>query len=595
MVNCHKDGGSGNGDGHSNYGGIDLCEICENKRKAMRKYRFKIVLGLCLPYVVQSLDTTIIAGALSTIASEFNELSQLNWIVSAYTLTAASFIPFWGQFADVFGRYAAIQWALVFMIFGSVLCSAAPTTSFVMFLLGRAFQGMGCAGCLIVTKVVLADKVTLKENAENNTLFTIVAAVGYGIGPVIGGYLTEVSWRWCFIINIPIGVMALVLVHVITRPELVGAQAVTRNDDVEDPNLSQGFIARVLTLDFGGQLLFILGLGLLILSLTWAGSDYPWSDVRVISTLVVACILIALFLVWEYFLTPGKFLACRFPTQRAMIALNLVFSRNGAIMMYLNFILGMCMYAVFYFVGVYFVIVQGFSSGKSGTSLIYYLPGLGGGAFLANYFCNKRIRQTFWPLFTGTIIEPLGITLLAVGMRNGNLPLVYGMLVLTGVGSGIRFMPGTLHAVGYFPQSVATIVSLMSLSLSLGGAISTTLLMNIFNNTIRTSANSIDVHSVSSTSFSVIEALPEEEQHAFKNDAKQGIFLGFLAVSAFAWLGCVAVMGLGNIKISIGPESESENMREGRNENGDVIVKGSYVMSLLRPRKGIEVRPEDRA
>jgi MFS family permease len=102
----------------------------------------------------------------------------------------------WGQLADVFGRYAALQTALVIMIIGATLCAACPVTAFPMLLVGRALQGMGCAGLSIIVRTCLSDKVTLAENAKNNTIFTIVAGVAYGVGPVIGGYLTEITWRW---------------------------------------------------------------------------------------------------------------------------------------------------------------------------------------------------------------------------------------------------------------------------------------------------------------------------------------------------------------------------------------------------------------
>src|SRR6187402_450592 len=101
---------------------------------------------------------------------------------------------------------------------------------------------------------------------------------------------------------------------------------------------------------------------------------------------------------------------------------------------------------------------------------------------MAMYACNVWPLQTFFPMLLGTIIEPLGITILAVGINSDRLPLVYGMLALTGVGTGIRFMPGTLHGIGYFPNYKASIVSLMSLAVSLGGTFATTVMLNIFNN-----------------------------------------------------------------------------------------------------------------
>jgi len=302
----------------------------------------------------------------------------MNWIVSAFNLTSATFIPFWGQFADIFGRYAAIQTALITTLIGSALCSGAPVHAFPMLLLGRALQGAGCAGIMITSHVILADKVSLKENAKNNTIFAIVGGLGYGIGPVIGGFLTQASWRWCFIINIPIAVAGLVLAHFILRSELLGPQEVTRADGTSDAELPQTFMARVKTIDFGGQFLFLFGMGLLVLSLTWAGSYYAWSDVKIIATLAIGIILIISFLIWEYFMLPGSALSRKFPTQKAMIPLKLLLTRNAGLLMYINFLTGMAMYAVYYFVDLYFALVKNYGPGHAGINLIYYMPGLAG-------------------------------------------------------------------------------------------------------------------------------------------------------------------------------------------------------------------------
>lgn len=453
------------------------------------------------------------------------------------------------------------------MILGSVLCSATPTNAFAMLLLGRAFQGIGCAGLLIVTKIVLADKVSLEENAKNNTIFTIVSGIGYGTGPVIGGYLTQVSWRWCFIINIPIGVLGLVTAHFVLRSELLGPQKITRIDDESNEEQSQTFKARLLTIDYGGQVLFLFGLGLLVLALTWGGSYYPWTDAKVLAPLICSVVLIAAFFAWEYFMLPGNALSRRNPSRRAMIPFRLIFRRNVWILLYTNFLTGMAMYAVFYFVDLYFALVKNFGSGKAGTNLLYYMPGLGAGAYTAMFICNAWPRQTFFPLFLGTAVEPLGITLLAVAINNGNLGVVYGMLALTGFGTGIRLMPGTLHGVGYFPNHIASIVSLMSLSVSLGGTIATTLMLNIFNNTLSTSG--LTFNSPESSSFEAIGGLSETAQAFFKDRAKRGIVLAFFALTSFGWLGVIVIMWMGNVKI-------------GKKGAKDILIKGSYIGSLFR-------------
>jgi len=481
------------------------------------------------------------------------------------------------------------------MLLGSVLCSASPVTAFAMLLLGRAFQGIGRAGLLIVAKAILADKVSLKENAKNNTIFTIVGGVGYGIGPVIGGYLTEVSWRWCFIINIPLAVVGLVLAHFVLRPVLLGPQTITRTDGSTE-EVSQTFAARLNTVDFGGQILFLFGMGLFVLALTWAGAYYPWNDVKVLAPLIVGIVLIIIFLIWEYLMLPGHFLATRSPTRKAMIPLKLLFTRNAGILVYINFITGMAIYAVYYFVDLYFALVKGYSAGQAGTNLTYYMPGLAAGAYLAIFACNVWPLQTFYPLFFGCIVEALGITLLAIAINANHLGLIYGMLALTGVGTGLRMMPGkhslpilqsiqksdrrtgTLHGIAYHPDAIASIVSLMSLALTLGGTLATTIMLNIFNNVLGSSG--IKFNSTSSSSFDEITSLPASEQVFLREKSKRGIVLAFFAITAFMWLGVLTASGLGGVRI-------------GKAEQGDRITgKGSYLGSLVRS-KGEEVVVEE--
>ena len=226
------------------------------------------------------------------------------------------------------------------MLIGSALCAGSPVTAFPMLLFGRALLGMGCAGLNIVVRTVLADKVTLEENSKNNTIFTLVAGIGYGIGPTIGGYLTSVSWRWVFIINIPLGLIGMVGTHFVLRPELLGPKPIIRSDGVEDDR-PPTFLRRLATIDVGGQFFFLFGMGLLLLAVTWGGSYYAWPDVRVLAPLIIGVIMLVCFVVWEFFMSPGHYLANQFPYRKAMIPLNVLGTRNAGIIIYINFITGM--------------------------------------------------------------------------------------------------------------------------------------------------------------------------------------------------------------------------------------------------------------
>jgi MFS family permease len=119
-----------------------------------------------------------------------DKLNQFNWIVNSFTLASTSSVLCYGQISDVFGRHSVIQAAILFVLIGSVLGAGAQ--AWPMLLLGRGFQGLGFSGLGVVTRLILSDKVSLRENAKNNTLFNLLNGIAMGVGPVVGGYLTKV-------------------------------------------------------------------------------------------------------------------------------------------------------------------------------------------------------------------------------------------------------------------------------------------------------------------------------------------------------------------------------------------------------------------
>lgn len=217
------------------------------------------------------------------------------------------------------------------------------------------------------------------------------------------------------------------------------------------------------------------------------------------------------------------------------------------------------------------------------------------------FACNVYPRQTWFPLAFGTLIEPLGITLLAVAINWDNVPVVCGMLGLTGVGTGIRMMPGSytsyylaicawadhkphlgsLHGVGYFPNQIASIVSLVSLAVALGGTFSMTLMFTVFNNLLLNAG--IILKSGTSNSFDQISALSPADQAYLRNEAKSAIATSFFALCSFSWLGLVAVAFLGNVNIT----KRSKGLEgDGVRDFSENVVEGSFIGGLFRRRNG---------
>jgi MFS family permease len=250
--------------------------------------------------------------------------------------------------ADIFGRTTALVAAILLMMLGSTLCTAAPVDAFPILILGRAIQGLSAAGINVTIKVILADKVSLKENAKNTSIFSMFGGLSYALGPVIGGFLTDKNWRWCFGINLPVAFVGVILVFFVLRPQLLGPQPLPQLPDQDTVNESTKrkarFKSRMSMIDFGGQFLFLAGIGLLILALTWGGAIYPWNSVHVITSLILGGLLTLCFIVWEYMMSPTRYLSKKFPLQHPTIPWELLSQRNIGLLFYINMATGMGMF-----------------------------------------------------------------------------------------------------------------------------------------------------------------------------------------------------------------------------------------------------------
>jgi MFS family permease len=163
---------------------------------------------------------------------------------------------------------------------------------------------------------------------------------------MFSGYLTHTNWRWCFGINLPIGVAGIILVVLILRKELLGPQPIPELDETVETGRRTRFVFRLRTVDFWGQLLFLLGFGLVILALTWAGATYAWNSPAVLVSLVVGLITIVAWAVWQYLVSPGHMLAERWHWKRPMIQWKILSDRNVGLLFYTSFATGMAQFAV---------------------------------------------------------------------------------------------------------------------------------------------------------------------------------------------------------------------------------------------------------
>lgn len=536
---------------------LPKCEICAAEKSAARRYRWKLLLLLLPGFFTSSLDLTVVATALPFIASHFNAFNQLNWIVTAFTVTDTAFIPIFGQLADIFGRFAALEMAVVALTIGSILCAAAPVWA--VLLLGRALQGIGAAGMTNVSMIILADQVSLKEQAINTSIFQLLNGIGYSVGPVIGGYLTNASWRYTFVLCS--GMSALSCFSIIfLRNDLKAGEIALFDAGSWVPRFG-AFASGFATLDLGGAFLFIGGVALIILGTSWGGSTYPWSSAGVIAPLVVGAVMCVLFIAYEKMLEPGKPLARMLPRTRAMVPFDILMEKDVTLICIIAAATGAAMYSAFYFIGIYFTLVEGYDSGKSGQQLLYYVPGLGAGVYAAMFMCNVRPRQTFWPLILGSVVETAGIAALTYATKQADHTLVNVMMAIAGFGTGIRFMPESLHLAGMFRNRLAPAYSMLRFALPFGGTLALTVMGAVFQNKMaayfgdpavsqQLGVNGQDVNVHNTASLDAVNDAPPELQKAIRSTGADAVMWAFISLLPFIGLALVANLFLGNVWIS---------------------------------------------
>jgi len=459
--------------------------------------------GLMLGMFLAALDQTIVGTALPTIVNSLHGLNHMSWVVTAYLLTSTISTPLYGKLSDQFGRKGIFQFAIVVFLVGSAL--AGLSQNMFELIAFRGIQGLGAGGLMAMAMTIIADVVSPRERGRYQGYFGATFALSSIAGPLLGGVFTSyLSWRWIFYINIPIGIVALVVTSAV---------------------LKLPFRRQSHRIDFLGAGLMMVGVTAALLVTVWGGTQYAWSSPVIIGMGLTSVAFIGTFIVWEHYasepiLPPSLFRIGVFRTASTV-----------------SFLLSMVMFGAIIYLPLYLQLVDGVSIMVSGLLMVPLMLGLLASSIVSGQIVSRTGKYKAMPI-VGSILVIIGMWLLSnLGLHTPHLTMSLYVIVL-GAGMGMTMQIMILATQNAVPtDSIGTGTAAVTFFRSLGGAFGTSLFGAVFIAGLAhwiprlvpgAAATHIHVNGSFSMSPAELHAFPPEVQHGILDSFVRSLHTVFL-------------------------------------------------------------------
>jgi len=410
-----------------------------------------ILAGLMMGMFLAALDQTIVSSAMRVIADDLHDLSGQAWVVTAYLITSTIVTPLYGKLSDIYGRKRFFTAAIVIFLFGSILCTFA--TSMPMLAGFRAVQGLGAGGLFSLALAIIGDIVPPRERAKYQGYFLAVFGTSSVLGPVVGGFFAGQStllgitgWRWVFLVNVPIGIAALLVVD--------------RTLKLRHTRLDH-------RIDFGGAAALTVGLVPLLL-VAEQGREWGWGSQRSLICYGIGLIgLVAFFLVE------------RAMGAEALLPLRLFTNKTVGVASIASVVLGMGMFGGLASLPLYLQIVKGATPTSAGLMLLPMTLGMMGGSIISGQIISRTGQYRQFPIIgCGLLVA----SLFGFHYVGADTPLWQTMIVMLffGLGLGFNMQPLTLavqNAVS--PRDIGVATSSATFTRQIGGTLGVAVFLSI--------------------------------------------------------------------------------------------------------------------
>ena len=418
----------------------------------LERRRVLFIIGaLLLGMLLAALDQTVVATALPTIVGDLGGASHIAWIVTAYLLASTISTPLWGKLGDLYGRKQFFQASIVIFLVGSAM--SGLSTSMGMLIVFRALQGLGAGGLIVGAQAIIGDVVSPRERGKYQGLFGAVFAVTTVVGPLLGGFLTQhASWRWVFYLNLPLGVLALLVTAAVLPGNLHRIQQVV---------------------DYAGSVLLTLAATAFVLLASLGGVTYPWMSAPIYILGVAGMVLLGAWALVER--------RAAEPILPLRLFGNRVFSASSVI----GFVVGFALFGAVTFLPVFLQVAKGVDPTTSGLQLLPLMGGMLVTSIVSGFLISRWGRYKVFPV-VGSAVMTLGLYLLSTVTATSG-PEMYLWMAILGLGLGgvmQVLVIAVQNAVEYHDLGVATAGA--TFFRSIGGSFGTAIFGAIFANVLRT-------------------------------------------------------------------------------------------------------------
>lgn len=467
--------------------------------------------GLMIAMLLAMLDNTIVGTAMPTIVGDLGGLTHQAWVVTAYALATAVATPVWAKLGDLYGRKGVFMTSIVVFLVGSALSGLSQN---MVELIGfRAVQGLGAGGLMVGAMAIIGDLVAPRERARYQGAMSAVMPLAFIGGPLLGGFLTDsLSWRWAFYVNIPLGIVALLVIGLTMK--LPAARREAR-------------------VDWWGAGLLATAIASLTLLTSLGGSQFAWGSWESIGLAVLTVVAAVAFVRVER------------RVAEPILSLRLFRDRTFSAATVLTFLVGFAMFGAVTYLPQFQQNVQGASATSSGLLLLPLLGGMLATSLIGGQVVSRTGRYRT-QMIAGAVIMAAGLFLLST-MGTATSTLVSGaFMAVLGVGMGLLMQTTNLVMQNSVSRrDIGAASGASTLFRTVGGSIGVSLLGVLYTHsltaglTARLGATQAAQVAGGTITPARLSSLPAAVRTAYEAAVTSGV------TTAFLWAGAAAVLAVG--------------------------------------------------